>query len=94
MKPTLDRMVKMIVGSLSGEAKDFFQREFDFFDEVTSISAKLKPLIKSSKPEKKVSYRPATSVSASLAHSAHGCTGQDRRGNGQDHRRSGSLPAE
>ncbi|ORY78396.1 hypothetical protein BCR35DRAFT_304996 [Leucosporidium creatinivorum] len=53
MKPTLDRMVKMIVGALSGEAKAFFQREFAFFDEVTSISAKLKPFIKSPKPEKK-----------------------------------------
>jgi phosphatidylinositol 4-kinase len=53
MKPALDRMVSMIVNSLSGDAKDFFQREFTFFDEVTSISAKLKPFIKSSKLEKK-----------------------------------------
>ncbi|KDE03986.1 hypothetical protein MVLG_05555 [Microbotryum lychnidis-dioicae p1A1 Lamole] len=53
MKPTLDRMVDMIVSSLSGDAKDFFQREFAFFNEVTSISAKLKPFIKSSKHEKK-----------------------------------------
>jgi phosphatidylinositol 4-kinase len=53
MKPTLDRMVDMIVESLSGEAKDFYQREFSFFDEVTSISGKLKPFIKASKPEKK-----------------------------------------
>jgi hypothetical protein len=59
MKPTLDRMVKMIVGALSGEAKAFFQREFAFFDEVTSISAKLKPFIKSPKPEKKVRKTPA-----------------------------------
>lgn len=55
MKPTLDRMVDMIVGALSGDAKDFYQREFAFFDEVTSISAKLKPYIKAPKPEKKVS---------------------------------------
>lgn len=55
MKPTLDRMVEMIVDSLSGEAKDFFQREFSFFDEVTAISAKLKPFIKNTKLEKKVS---------------------------------------
>ncbi|GAA5861639.1 hypothetical protein JCM8547_000691 [Rhodosporidiobolus lusitaniae] len=53
MKPTLDRMVDMIVESLSGDAKDFYQREFSFFDEVTSISGKLKPFIKASKPEKK-----------------------------------------
>ncbi|KAM0756315.1 hypothetical protein T439DRAFT_296348 [Meredithblackwellia eburnea MCA 4105] len=53
MKPTLDRMVDMIVASLSGEAQDFYQREFTFFDEVTSISAKLKPYIKATKLEKK-----------------------------------------
>ncbi|GAA5933147.1 1-phosphatidylinositol 4-kinase STT4 [Sporobolomyces koalae] len=53
MKPTLDRVVDMIVESLSGEAQDFYNREFSFFDEVTSISAKLKPFIKSSKAEKK-----------------------------------------
>jgi phosphatidylinositol 4-kinase len=55
MKPILDRVVDMIVDSLSGEAQDFYNREFSFFDEVTSISAKLKPFIKSSKAEKKVS---------------------------------------
>ncbi|GAA5990191.1 hypothetical protein JCM5350_001078, partial [Sporobolomyces pararoseus] len=53
MKPILDRVVDMIVDSLSGEAQDFYTREFSFFDEVTSISAKLKPFIKSSKAEKK-----------------------------------------
>lgn len=54
MKPTLDRMIEMISGALDGDAKDFYQREFAFFDEVTSISAKLKPYIKAPKPEKKV----------------------------------------
>lgn len=54
MKPKLDRIVDMIVDSLSGEARDFYNREFDFFDEVASISGKLKPYIKASKPEKKV----------------------------------------
>ncbi|BGO97504.1 Phosphatidylinositol 4-kinase STT4 [Rhodotorula toruloides] len=53
MKPKLDRLVDMIVESLSGEAQDFYNREFTFFDEVTSISGKLKPFIKSPKPEKK-----------------------------------------
>lgn len=53
MKPTLDRMVELIVQALSGEAKDFYEREFGFFNEVTSISGKLKPFIKKSKPEKK-----------------------------------------
>ncbi|SPO31551.1 related to phosphatidylinositol-4-kinase [Ustilago trichophora] len=53
MKPTLDRMVDNIVNALSGEAQDFYEREFGFFNEVTSISGKLKPYIKKSKPEKK-----------------------------------------
>ncbi|OWZ76646.1 phosphatidylinositol 4-kinase [Cryptococcus neoformans Bt85] len=53
MKPLLDRMIDMIVHGLSGKAKAFYDLEFDFFDEVTSISGKLKPFIKKSKPEKK-----------------------------------------
>ncbi|TRM58568.1 hypothetical protein BD626DRAFT_550606 [Schizophyllum amplum] len=53
LKPTLDRMVNKIVASLSGEARDFYDREFGFFNEVTSISGKLKPYIKKTKPEKK-----------------------------------------
>ena len=55
MKPTLDRMTEMVVDSLSGEARLFYDREFGFFNEVTSISGKLKPYIKKTKPEKKVS---------------------------------------
>lgn len=54
MKPMLDRMVDMIVASLSGEAREFYDREFGFFKEVTDISGKLKPFIKKTKPEKKV----------------------------------------
>ncbi|KAG8904073.1 phosphatidylinositol-4- kinase [Tulasnella sp. 403] len=53
MKPMLDRMVDMVVASLSGEAREFYDREFGFFNEVTSISGKLKPYIKKTKPEKK-----------------------------------------
>lgn len=91
MKPTLDRMVKMIVGALSGEAKDFYQREFAFFDEVTSISAKLKPFIKSSKPEKKVRCVAFAVKRASLTLPPP-LAGQDRRGDGQDQGRPGCLP--
>lgn len=54
MKPHLDKMTELVVGSLSGEARNFYDREFSFFNEVTSISGKLKPYIKKSKPEKKV----------------------------------------
>ncbi|WVR07656.1 hypothetical protein IAU60_004698 [Kwoniella sp. DSM 27419] len=53
MKPLLDRMIDMIVDGLSGKAKQFYDLEFTFFDAVTSISGKLKPYIKKSKPEKK-----------------------------------------
>lgn len=54
MKPMLDRMTEMVVESLSGDAREFYDREFGFFDEVTSISGKLKPFIKRTKAEKKV----------------------------------------
>jgi phosphatidylinositol 4-kinase len=54
MKPMLDRMTEMVIASLSGEARDFYDKEFGFFHEVTSISGKLKPFIKRTKPEKKV----------------------------------------
>jgi phosphatidylinositol 4-kinase len=57
MKPMLDRMIDMIVAGLSGKAKAFYELEFGFFEEVTSISGKLKPYIKKSKPEKKVCLR-------------------------------------
>ncbi|CAK5277296.1 unnamed protein product [Mycena citricolor] len=53
MKPVLDRMTDIVVSSLSGQARSFYDREFGFFNEVTSISGKLKPFIKKTKPEKK-----------------------------------------
>ncbi|EGO21128.1 hypothetical protein SERLADRAFT_452259 [Serpula lacrymans var. lacrymans S7.9] len=53
MKPALDEMTDMVVNSLSGEARLFYDREFGFFHEVTSISGKLRPFIKKTKPEKK-----------------------------------------
>jgi phosphatidylinositol 4-kinase len=54
MKPQLNEMTDRVVASLSGEAKEFYDREFGFFHEVTSISGKLKPYIKKEKSEKKV----------------------------------------
>lgn len=53
IKPALDKVMTKLVNSFSGEDKSFYEREFAFFDEVTSISGKLKPLIKRDKPEKK-----------------------------------------
>ena len=42
-----------MIECFSGVDKQFYEREFSFFDEVTSISGKLKPFIKRPKPEKK-----------------------------------------
>jgi len=58
MKPILDRMIHGIAESLSGSERDFYDREFTFFNEVTSISGKLKPYIKKPKLEKKVYPEP------------------------------------
>ncbi|KAJ4173624.1 phosphatidylinositol-4- kinase [Fusarium falciforme] len=53
IKPTLDTVMGKMVDSFAAEDRDFYEREFAFFDEVTGISGKLKPYIKRSKPEKK-----------------------------------------
>ena len=79
MKPQLDKMTDEIVNELSGEAREFYDREFAFFNEVTSISGKLKPYIKKSKPEKKVRNRPSTYDMTDGVPA-----GQNRRGDGED----------
>ncbi|KAK4245632.1 hypothetical protein C7999DRAFT_42852 [Corynascus novoguineensis] len=53
IKSTLDKVMGHMIDSFSDADRDFYEREFAFFDEVTSISGKLKPLIKRTKPEKK-----------------------------------------
>ena len=70
LKPTLDNVTAMVVDALSGDAREFYDREFTFFSEVTSISGKLKPFIKKSKPEKKVS---TSELALSTASSADNC---------------------
>jgi hypothetical protein len=80
MKPALDQMTEAVVASLSGEARAFYDREFGFFQEVTSISGKLKPFIKKTKPEKKVRGRLRLSGKGT-----NDVTGQNRRRNGENH---------
>ncbi|KAF2759256.1 hypothetical protein EJ05DRAFT_339209 [Pseudovirgaria hyperparasitica] len=53
VKPTLDKVMDRLVSSFTKEDRGFYEREFAFFSEVTSISGKLRPYIKRSKPEKK-----------------------------------------
>ncbi|KAG0144911.1 hypothetical protein CROQUDRAFT_46568 [Cronartium quercuum f. sp. fusiforme G11] len=53
LKPTLDRIIQNIVDSLSGDAKQFYETEFKFFDEVTGISKTLRDYLKKDKAEKK-----------------------------------------
>jgi phosphatidylinositol 4-kinase len=42
-----------MISAFSSVDRAFYEREFSFFDEVTSISGRLKPYIKRPKPEKK-----------------------------------------
>ncbi|KAF8477229.1 hypothetical protein BDZ91DRAFT_708882 [Kalaharituber pfeilii] len=53
VKPKLDIAMSRLIDSFSPVDKDFYEREFKFFGEVTSISGKLRPYIKKSKAEKK-----------------------------------------
>ena len=54
IKPQMEKIIEKIVKSLSGSDKEFYEREFTFFEKVTGISGKLKPYIRRSKAEKKV----------------------------------------
>ena len=38
----LENLIDRITNSLSGTALDFYKREFDFFDKVTSISGTIR----------------------------------------------------
>lgn len=53
IKPTLDGVMSKMVSAFASVDREFYEKEFAFFDEVTDISGKLKPFIKRPKPEKK-----------------------------------------
>ena len=53
IKPRLDSVMEKMVEEFSTVDREFYEKEFSFFDEVTSISGKLKPFIKADKPTKK-----------------------------------------
>ncbi|KAG7664604.1 STT4 [[Candida] subhashii] len=53
LKPRLDDMQAKMMAEFTDSDLAFYRKEFKFFNEVTSISGKLKPYIKKSKAEKK-----------------------------------------
>ncbi|ORX44035.1 hypothetical protein DM01DRAFT_1364825 [Hesseltinella vesiculosa] len=53
LKPTLDRIIHRLVDSFDGDDRQFYEREFKFFGEITAISGYLKEYIKYGQAEKK-----------------------------------------
>jgi phosphatidylinositol 4-kinase len=53
LKPTLEKIIDNLVGSFTGDDRDFYEREFKFFGDVTAISGYLKEYIKYGQNEKK-----------------------------------------
>jgi len=53
IKPILDEVMAALIDSFTPEDKDFYEREFTFFNQVTNISGTLRPFIKRPKTEKK-----------------------------------------
>ncbi|KAI9489020.1 hypothetical protein BDB00DRAFT_771435 [Zychaea mexicana] len=53
IKPTLERIVDQLANSFTGDDREFYEREFTFFNKVTAISGYLKEYIKLGQSEKK-----------------------------------------
>ncbi|KAI8996972.1 hypothetical protein BDB01DRAFT_769342 [Pilobolus umbonatus] len=53
LKPTLEKIIETMVATFTGEDREFYEREFKFFGEVTAISGYLKEYIKFGQNEKK-----------------------------------------
>ena len=53
-----------LVSSFSNEERQFYEKEFSFFNEITGISGKLRPYIKKSKSEKKAPAESVTEIRA------------------------------
>lgn len=54
INPTLHRVIDTMIANFSPEDREFYEREFSFFNKVTSISRSLLPLLRKTKAEKKV----------------------------------------
>ncbi|KAG7197176.1 hypothetical protein KM043_007256 [Ampulex compressa] len=55
----LESLIKSILSSLSGPAKQFYEREFDFFEKITNVSGEIRPYPKG--PERKAACLQALS---------------------------------
>ncbi|KAI9473756.1 MAG: hypothetical protein EXX96DRAFT_596776 [Benjaminiella poitrasii] len=53
LKPTLEKIIDNLVDSFTGSDREFYEREFKFFGDVTAISGYLKEYIKYGQNEKK-----------------------------------------
>lgn len=53
LKPVLERIIESLASSFTGTDREFYEREFKFFGEVTAISGHLKEYIKYGQNEKK-----------------------------------------
>lgn len=54
INPTLQRVLDRMISNFSPEDREFYEREFTFFNTVTSISKSLLPLLRKTKAEKKI----------------------------------------